>query len=256
MAQFDSLTTRMPNGLTNAAPWQTLGAAGFPDPTWAHIYANDFDSYVAADWTVTTVTAGAPTQALAAGVGGRLLVTNTAGAADATYMQKTPAGFNLTPGKETFFKFAGQLSAVTLDVFFCGMSQAGATTQASITNGIYIAKATGTNVLTLNTVVGGVTTTTAFPTACTLTAATDFEVGFMVDYLGNVAAFWNPTTGATTQINASVTPPTVARGRVASVIAPSLPVAATLLSPHFGLLNSSAVANTLNIDYLVATNDR
>lgn len=256
MSQFDSLTTRMPNGVTNAAPWQTMGAAGFPDPTWAHIFADDFDSYTAGAWTTTLV--GTGTQALTDAVGGRLLVSNTAGAADATYQQRAFAGFQFQSGKETFFKFAGQLSAVNLDVFFCGLAQKGATTQASITNGIYIAKATAQAGLTLNIVNASVTTTIPFPTSCVLTAATDFEVGFMVDYLGNVAGFWNPTTGGSTPINASLTPPTVARGRVCSTSSlaavPALP--ATLLCPTFGLLNSSAVANTLQIDYIVATNDR
>lgn len=264
MPYFQSLTDTCPNGVTNANDFQTLGQAGFPDPSFAHVYFNDFDTYTAGDWTVTTVTAGAPTQALAAGLGGRLLVTNTNGAADATYMQKNPAGFNIpqaspspSTGKQTFFKFQGQLSAVNLDVFFCGLAQAGATTIASITNGIYIAKATAQTGLTLNIVVASVTTTIAFPATCVLTAATDFELGFFVDVYGNVAGFWNPTTGWSTPItSANLAAGTQTRGYACAVYAPALPTPATLVSPIFGLLNSSGVANTLQVDYILASNDR
>ena len=64
-------TTRMPNGATNAAPWQTMAAAGLLDPTWAHLYSNDFDTYAAGDWTATVV--GSGTQALQAADGGSLV---------------------------------------------------------------------------------------------------------------------------------------------------------------------------------------
>lgn len=249
--QFDSLTTRMPNGLTNADPWQTMAAAGYPDPTFAHVYANDFDDYTAAQWTATLV--GTGTQALAAGDGGNLLITNTTGAADATYMQKTPATFTMTLGKQMFFKFAGTLSAVNLDVFFCGFSQSGATTQASITDGIYIVKATAQAGLVLNIVSNSVTTSFPLPSSCVLTAGTYFELGIMVDVLGNVAAFWNPTTGWTATIAAQNG---AARGRVASAIAPTLPRSNQNLAPHFGLLNSSGVANTLTVDFIVFGKDR
>lgn len=262
MAQYNSLTTRHPNGVTNAAQWQTMGAAGTADPTWAVQYANDFTTFVPGDFTITTVTAGAPTQALQAADGGAILVTNTAGAADATYMQLKGSAFKITPTKALFFKIAGTLSAVNLDVFFAGLTQSGATNQGTITDGIYIAKATAVSTLTLNSVVGSVTTTVAFPTSCVLTAATYFELGFMVDYLGNVAGFWNPTTGSNPISSAQLAVQGAsgpARGQVVTLAngAATTPALTTaLLSPHFGLLNSSGVANTLSVDYLVASRER
>lgn len=256
MAQYDSLTTRMPNGVTNAAPWQTMGAAGTPDPTWSVMYANDFMTFAAGDWTITKV--GTGTTALTNFDGGALLLTNTTGAADAIYMQLATAGFKITPGKALFFKFQAQLSAVNLDVFFCGLAQAGASTIASITDGIYIAKATGQAGLTLNSVVGSVTTTVNFPAVEVLTAATTFEVGFMVDYLGNVAAFFNPTTGSN-PISAANAANGQARGRVATLAngASTTPALTTaLLAPIFGLLNSSGVANTMTVDFVAASRER
>lgn len=251
MPAFDSLTTRSPGGITNAAPWQTMGSAGTVDPTWSHQYENDFDNFIATDWTIAKT--GTGTTALTDFNGGALLLTNTAGAADAIYMQLVNAGFKFTPGKATFFKFAGQLSAVSLDVFYCGLVQKGATTVASITDGIYITKATGQAGLALVSKVGGVATTVAFPAIEVLAANTYFELGFMVDYLGNVAAFFNPTTG-NNPISAAAAASTQPRGRVAVIPAPALTTA--LLTPAFGLLNSTAVANTLTVDYIVASNDR
>ena len=43
---FNSQTTRIPDGVTNAAPWQTFANAGVLDPSWAHVYHNDFDTYL------------------------------------------------------------------------------------------------------------------------------------------------------------------------------------------------------------------
>lgn len=252
MPTFDSLTTRMPNGLTNAAPWQTMGAAGTSDPTWSHLYSNDFDTYAAGDWTVTSV--GAGTQALTDFDGGALLVSNTAGATDANYMQLVHGTFKLLPGKAMFFKFAGQLSDIANDTFFAGLAQKGATTAASITDGVYISKNTSTTgALTLNSKIGGVLTSVALPVSESLVAATNFELGIAVDYLGNVAAFFNPTTGSN-PISASAGATGQARGRVASLLAPGL--TQVLLSPSFGLLNASAAARTLTVDYITVSRER
>lgn len=265
MAMFDSLTTRMPNGVTNAASWQTMGASGREDPTWSHMYANDFDTFAAGDFTIATVTSGSPTQALTDGDGGRLLVTNTAGATDATYLQLKNAGFQLKLGKATFFKFAGQMSDLVNGAYF-GLVQKGAAAVGTITDGVYITKASGTGALTLNSAKTGTTTqSVAFPAAEAIVAATDFELGIYVDYLGNLAAFFNPTTGSN-PISASAAASTnQARGRVAALYAgPALAqgqtaplvLTAALLTPAFGLLNASAIARTLNVDYLVASRER
>ena len=250
MAAFDSLTSRDPHGLTNAAPWQTMGAAGLPDPSWAHVYHNDFDTYLASDWTVSTV--GAPTEALTAADGGQLLITNSSGIADTTYFQLTKASFQLVAGKAAFFKFAGMLSDVINDVFYCGLRAASAT-PLSANDGLYLVKATGAATLQLVSKVGGVSTTVNLPTLEPLVNNTAFELGIMVDYLGNVAAFFNPTTGDN-PISAANAASGASRGRVAALYAPGL--TQVLLTPSFGLLNSTAVARTLQVDYITAVRNR
>jgi hypothetical protein len=254
MSAPQSLTSRFPNGVTNATDYQTMAAAGIPDPSWAHVYHNDFDTFAAGDWTITKT--GTGTVALAAGDGGQLLLTNTTGAADAIYMQLVAAGFKLVAGKDVFFKFAGTLSAVVNDVFYAGLL-ATTTTPGSTQDAVYINKPTGSAALQLVTVIGGVSTTVAFPAAAIPVAGTAFEVGFHIDYLGNVEAFFNPTTGADwQQLNptSSSAGAMTARGAVVRSQAPSLTTAN--LNVSFGLLNSTGVANTLSVDYVTAVRNR
>ncbi len=263
MAQFDSLTTRTPNGLTNAAPWQTMGAAGTPDPSWSHLYHNDFDTYNAADWTVTAV--GAGTEALNGGDGGTLLLTTTTGATDSVALQLVKASFLLKAGKATFFKFAGTMSDIANSTFFAGLVQQGATTLASITDGIFLSKATATGQLVLNSRVGSVATTLALPSLDAVIATTPFELGIVVDYLGNLAAFVNPTTGSN-PISAAAAASTQSRGRVGALYAAGLglsqsqaaPLVLTtaVLTPMFSYTNTSAAARTLSVDYLTVSRER
>ena len=258
MSAPDSLTTRHPNGVTNAAYGQTMGNSGIPDPSWAHVYHNDFDTYLASDWTVTKT--GTGTVALTAADGGQLLITNTAGATDAIYNQLTVAGFKVVSGKDIFFKLKGQLSDVTNSVFYAGLIST-TTTPLTLGDGIYISKPTGSGAVQLNCVIGGVATITTFPAAALMVAATDFEIGIHVDYLGNVEAFFNPSTGADWQqlgTQSSSAGAMTVRGRVAAVANASITggLTAVVLNPSFGLLNSTAAARTLQVDYVTVVRNR
>lgn len=247
-----STTTRMPNGVTNAAPWQTMGNAGIPDPTWAHLYSNDFDTYNSAEWTATVV--GTGTQALTPYDGGALLLTNTAGATDAINMQLLAAGFKLLPGKRTFFKFAGQLSDIVNSVFYAGLI-AQSTTPLTATAAIYLTKAAGSGTLQLVTKLAGVSTVTALPALAAVVAGTPFEVGFEVAENGNVSAFFNPTTGAN-PISAAAAAAGQAIGAVAKQPVANAGLTQALLTPSFGIVNTTAAARSLTVDYVVAARER
>lgn len=260
MSNFDSLTTRMPNGLTNAAPGQTMGASGIPDPSWAHVYHNDFDTFLAGDWTETVV--GTGTVATQAVDGGAILVSTSAGATDAMTLALGKGTFQLVAGKAAFFKLKATLSDVLADVFFAGLVNANVTTLASITDGIYISKAAGSALLTLNSAVGGVVTSVALPALEIPVAATAFEIGLSVDYLGNLAAYFNPTTGSN-PISAAQAASSQARGRVAALFANANGAQATpnvltqaLLAPAFSLTNGAAAIKTLSVDYVTAVRER
>lgn len=248
-----SLTTRMPNGVTNAAIWQTMGNSGTTDPTWSHRFWTDFDTYTATDWSLTG-TSG-PTAALTPGDGGLLLLsTANTTAADSAYLQKTPAAFKNVAGKQMFFKFAGTLSSIA-PFFYTGVADIGEGIEGSTVDGIIISKAATATVLNLDIFVASVKTSFAFPTACVVAAGVYFEVGFAIDPNGNVLGYFNPTTGAGTPITAFNTATTVQpRGAVVLAATPALPT--TNMAPVVGMTNSVQAANTCTIDFLVTSRER
>ena len=259
MPATDSLTTRMPNGITNAAPYQTMAAAGMPDPSWAHVYHNDFDTYAAGDWTVTVV--GTGTAALSASDGGMLLLTTTGAAPDSVLMQLKVAGFKCVPGKEVFFKAVlNGFSDVITDTIHAGLIATG-TTPLAAADAVYLLKGNGASAWTLNAVIGGVTVSAAFPAALNMVAGVPMEVGFHIDYLGNIEGFINPTTGADWQqldpLSDSASAMKV-RGRSAYIPASSLPngITQVLLNPSFGITNGNATVHTLGVDYITAVRNR
>ena len=256
---FNNKTTRTPTGTTNAAPWQTMANCGSQDPTWVHEYFNDFNTYLPSDWTVTLT--GTGTSAVTPFDGGALLSTTTAGATDANFYQLAAAGFKLgsqiagTP-KDTFFKYSGVLSDVINSAFYAGLIIT-STTPLTATDGLYIYKATGSSAMALVSKIGGVTTTVPFPALCVPTNAVQFEVGIHVDPLGNVEAFWNPTTGdnpvgyAQAAVNQPVGPVAKLLQTGANAV-----VTSQLLNVSFGVQNGAAVAKTLTTDYIVTERHR
>lgn len=157
----------------------------------------------------------------------------------------------MNSGKALFFKFACTLSDVTNDLILAGLCNS-STTFAGVTDGIYINKPSGGTLFNLIVNVGGTAVTTPFPAACLPVAGTQFEIGFMLDWLGNVAGFWNPLTGTQFILNALTTAQT--RGRVCQALTPAL--TAVGLAPTFGIQNGSAAARTMTVDFIVASNER
>jgi hypothetical protein len=246
---FQSLTSSNPNGLTNASRFGTMGSSGVPDPTYSHIYSNDFSTYAAGDWTITLT--GTGTAALIAGDGGILQLTTTTGTTDAVFVQQVQPTFTIDSGKQMFFKFAGSLADATLPAFYCGMLNQ-TTTPLAPTDGFYCYKTAGSTSLHFAVVVGSVSTSISTPIVLNLAAGVYFEIGFQIDQYGNFAIYWQPQTGTQLAPNPLVNP--VAKGRIAQYT----PAAFTTvnLSPSFGIQNSTAAAKTLNVDYIVASNER
>jgi hypothetical protein len=251
MPYFKSLATPHPNGFNNCKLEGTMASSGVPDPTYSHLFVDDFDTFLTGVWTNTIVGTGTAS-VLAGGDGGQLNVTTSAGATDSLFLQRPAATNKLNAGKQMFFKFAGILTDVTNEVFLAGMCNS-STTFAGITDGIYIQKPSGAAALNLVINVGGTAVTVPFPATAVPVASTYFEVGFMVDWLGNVAGYFNPLTGTQVILNA-VSSPNAGRGRDCQSLTPPLTTAA--LAPTFGIQNSSAAAHTLYADYIVCSNER
>ena len=241
------LTTRLPNGITNAGASQTMESAGFPDPTWAMVDCDDYLAFDAALYTVTLV--GTGTFLGAAAAGGTAILTTTAAAVDAVYVQRTAACFQLIPGKDTFFKFAATIPDRLLTTLYMGLIATTATPLAP-SDGLYLVKAAASATLSLVHVVGGVSTSYPLPASLTLTNAVAFELGIHVTPSGTVEVYFNPTTGANVINGASG----ATRGPVLTLTGVTLTQA--LLSPSYGILNSTAVANTAVVDYIVAASHR
>jgi hypothetical protein len=119
---------------------------GFLDPSMWFTYFSDFLTYVASEWTVTETQAGA-TQALAAGVGGQLVLTNTDADNDVVQLQGA-AAFNLSGSAPCVFSSKFKASDVVESDIFVGLMITD-TSPIDATDGIYFYKADGAAALVL-----------------------------------------------------------------------------------------------------------
>ena len=134
------VTSRYPNGLTTVTKQDTLGDYGLPAPTTWHTYMNDFDTYTAADWTVTEV--GVATQALADADGGELLITNAAADDNSSFSNKVGESFLFATGKRMIFEARVKISDATQSDMVLGL-QITDTTPLAVSDGVYFLKADG-----------------------------------------------------------------------------------------------------------------
>jgi hypothetical protein len=204
------------------------------DPSKFHNYFNDFDTYLASDWTVTET--GTATQALTAGDGGLLLITNSAADNDASFSQLTVASFLMETGKRAFFKCRFKVSDATQSDVQVGLIVTD-TTPLDATDGIYFYKADG--VATVDVFVRKDATAGSTSAAAVGTLANDtyISLGWYYDGKAAVWAYVNDVKVAT--LNASAT---------------YLPDAALAVS--FGVQNGEAVAKTMTLDYIFAAKER
>ena len=133
-----SAPQRFSNGVTNVGSDKAMGQFLAPDPTKVHLFFDDFDTYTAAQWTLTETDAGA-TQALTDGDGGLLLITNTAAENDAVSLQKIGESFLMATGKKAWFKTRFQVSAATQSDLLMGLAITD-TSPLDATDGVFFRK--------------------------------------------------------------------------------------------------------------------
>ena len=227
--------TRFPFGLTNVNDVNLFADMVQPDPTLFHQYFQDFDTYVAGDWTVTETDAAA-TQALTAGDGGLLLVTNTAADNDLVALQKTPAAWTFTAGKKTFFRCRFKVSNATESDLVIGLQVVDAT-PLDVTDGVYFLKADGsTNVA----IIARKNATTGSNTATAITTLADdtfIELGWCYDGQSTIAY----------EVNGTV---------LGSVSGSSSYLPDTTCTVSFALQNGNAVSRTMTVDYIFVAKER
>lgn len=227
--------TRFPYGLTNVGETDLFADMVQPDPTLFHEYWNDFDTYAAGDWTVTETQAGA-TQALTAGDGGLLLLTNSAADDDLVALQKSPAAFTFTAGKKTFFRCRFKVSDATQSDVVIGLQVVDAT-PLDVSDGIYFLKADGSTSFSFICRKNATTGSTSAASVATLANDTFIELGFYYDGESKVAY----------EVNGSV---------IGSLDASSAYLPDTTCTVSFALQNGEAVAKTMTVDYIYAAKER
>lgn len=226
-------TSRFPNGVTNAVKATTLNALGTMDPTKMHTYWNDFDSYTAGDWVVTTT--GSGTAAVTAGDGGLAILTNGASDNDNIFLQKTPAAFLLDSTKKSWFKARFKVSDATQSDVAIGL-QVVDTTPLDVTDGIYFLKVD--DAATYDIICRKDATTGSLSGAAigSLADNTYAVLGWYYNGAGSLEYYINDVKIGTLSV-ASYFPD-------------------TSVTPSIGIQNGAAASKTLTIDYFYCAQER
>ena len=226
------LVTRFPNGVTNVGEDSPFADLAMPAPTLFHTYYEDFDYYVAANWTVTETQAGA-TQALTDGDGGLLLITNTAADDDLVSLQKVGESYRFASGKELFFEARLKVSDATQSDVVIGL-QITDTTPLDVSDGVFFIKADGSTSVSLLVEKDGTATTTS--SVATMANDTFISLGFYYDGASSIQY----------SVNGVVTGTSVTTNLVDDED----------LTVTIALQNGEAVAKTMTVDYVFVAKER
>ena len=164
---------RFPGGIATDFPWQPLANFGLPNPFDYHFWEDDFDDFKANANTYTVTATGNGTATNFAIDGGAVRLTtnsSTPATTDIVSVQLPAASYAFVPstssvsGKTSHFWARIQLSDVTNAAFVVGLGNTTtAPFSASLTDGLYFTKASGSTQINLVSNIGGTTVTTAVP---------------------------------------------------------------------------------------------
>jgi len=227
-------TTRLPSGVNTEATSSLF--ANFPLPRDSSLieYFNDFFTYTTNRWVVTETQAGA-TQALTAGSGGWLLLTNSAADDDLVALQKTPAMLDLSATKQTWFTSRFKVSDATQSDVVIGM-QVVDTTPLDVTDGIYFLKADGAATVNIICRKDATTGSTSASAIATMVSDTFIQLDWYYDGAGYLFYAVNGTVGGSLSV-ASYFPDTT-------------------VTVSFGIQNGEAVAKTMTVDWVGVWQER
>ena len=236
------MTTHFTSGVTNVKAEGTGGRLKTPDPIKYHMYHNDFDKFVAADYTITTTEAGtgSATETVATGDGGLLVITNAAGDADLDALQwkghasGTIENYKYEAAKDLYFSCRFKVSDATQTDLAIGLHITDTDPFGGVSDGIFFRKADGST--SLEFVVekdsGESTLTTA-----TLADDTFVTVGFYYDSKDRKFHVYKDNNEI---------------GKVVNTNAPD----DEELAISFGIKNGEAAAKVLTLDYINVAKER
>lgn len=235
-----SAPTRFPSGVTTVAKSDVLGMFGLPDPTGWHTFFDDFDRYVAGDWTVTEV--GTGSRALTDINGGALLITNGAVDDNSNQLQKVGESFLLASGKKAIFKARFKVSDATQSDFLIGLAVTdttlqGAVSGAGVTDGIFFNKDDGDALLDFNVQKDATTGQTRAAGIATVVSDTFLTVAWYFDGVSEVKYYVDGAHKGTLSGASTYLPDTE-------------------LTVSFAIQNGEAVAKTMTLDYIFAAMER
>ena len=230
------MTTHFTSGVTNISADGTLGKLKAPAPHKYHAYFNDFDTYLASDWTITTTEdgTGSATEALTDGDGGILLVTNAAGDNDHDFFQLVKEGFKYEAGKQLAFNIRFKTNDATQSDIVAGL-QLTDTSPLDVTDGMFFLKSDGAATITFVVEKDSTQPTLDLPNS--LADDTFMTLGFVYDPKDQkFHVFQN----------------NVLAGTVVSTNAPD----DEEMTLSFGIQNGAAAAKTLSVDYVGGYKER
>ena len=241
-----AVPTRYLSGVSTQSVTQSLGNFPLPNPSAVYLRFDDFNQYRAADWTVTTG-ANAGTAASVNGPGGLIALTTAAvSTADYEHLNAAPLDITFNYGQQVWHTTQLKISEIVTSSFFTGIIAGAPGPTIAPTDGIYLRKLSGVSTIDLVLVKASISTVVTLPAIYkdsngvlqpVLTANTNVKLGFYFNGKDTVSAFVNDyMTGSQT-------------------ILTNLPVG-ILLSQAMGLVNGSAVAKTLTVDWALSSQDR
>lgn len=234
-------TTRFPSGVTNGAVSGVCSSLGMLDPTKFHTWFDDFDSYAAGDWVITTTEAGAgsASEALADADGGVLVITNDDADNDNDFLQwaggagATTESFKFEVGKKLWLKSRFKVSDATQSDFVIGL-QITDTSPLDVTDGVFFQKDDGDANLDFH--VEKNNTATSATAISTVSDDTYLVVGFYYNGVDGIEYFVNDVKLGTSAVT-------------------NLPDDEEL-TISFGIQNGEAAAKSMSIDYLFVAKER
>jgi hypothetical protein len=229
--------SRFPDGVSTTSESDIFASLPQSDPTKLHTVWDDFDTYTAGNWVVTNT--GAATEALTAGDGGLILLTNSAGDDDVCSLQSLVANFAMASGKKAWFKSRLKVSDATQIDFMVGLVIVDTSPFASApTDGIYFRKDDGDTNLDFSVRKDATTGNNEATAIATVVADTYMELAWYYDGVSKV--FYAVDGVVKGSLDASST---------------YLPDAANL-AVTIALQNGEAVAKTMTVDYVFASKAR
>lgn len=252
--------SRFIKGISTSARNTLLGNFMVPNRFDPHVYDNDFDTYTATDWTITTTTG---TNALVAGNGGILRLSTAASTSDIQHIAKNPSAFNLVAGNQMWFMASISLND-NISGFIAGL-QAGGTAFAPV-DGIFFSKVTGS--ANVDFTIRRASTSTTLTAVTTIVAAQQTSFGFYYDgkQSPTIYCFSSTPVQANNPLAAFGTQPLYFTGGVmvgsigaespTSTSLANLPLAGTGLTQAIGVQSGAVAIKTLDCDYMLASTEQ